>query len=92
MINIVVISRSAKKDLKKIPVYIAIKLQAWVNDIEVQGLEEVRKVPGWHDEPLHGKSKGQRSIRLSKSYRAIHVVKKAQIEFVSIEEVHKHGY
>ena len=92
MINTVVISRSAKKDLKKIPVYIAIKLQAWVNDIEVQGLEEVRKVPGWHDEPLHGKSKGKRSIRLSKSYRAIYVVKKAQIEFVCIEEVHKHGY
>ena len=92
MINIVVISRSAKKDLKKIPVYIAIKLQAWVNDIEVQGLEEVRKVPGWHNEPLHGKSKGKRSVRLSKSYRAIYVVKKAQIEFVSIEEVHKHGY
>jgi len=46
MINTVVISRSAKKDLKKIPVYIAIKLQAWVNDIEVQSLEEVRKVPG----------------------------------------------
>jgi proteic killer suppression protein len=47
--------------------YIAVKLQTWVNDIEIQGLEEVRKVPRWHDEPLHGKSKDQRSIRLSKS-------------------------
>ena len=92
MINTVVISRSARKDLKKVPSYIAVKLQAWVNDIEVQGLEEVRKISGWHDEPLHGKSKGQSSTRLSKSYRAIYVVKKAQIEFVCIEEVHKHGY
>ena len=92
MVHKVVISKSAKKDLKKVPSYIAVKLQAWVNDIEIQGLEEVRKVPGWHDEPLHGKSKGQRSIRLSKSYRAIYVIKKTQIEFVSIEEVHKHGY
>ena len=92
MINTVVISKRAKKDLKKVPVYVAVKLQAWVNNIEVQGLEEVRKVSGWHDEPLHGKRENQRSIRLSKSYRAIYVIKKAHIEFVSIEEVHKHGY
>ena len=92
MINEVVISGKAKKSLKKTPFYIVVKLQAWVNDVEVQGLEEVRKVPGWHDEPLHGKRKGQRSIRLSKSYRAVYVIKKSQIEFVSIEEVHKHVY
>ena len=92
MINKVVLSRKARKSLKKVPFYIVVKLQAWVNDVEVQGLEEVRKVRGWHDEPLHGKGKGQRSIRLSKSYRAIYVIKEAQIEFVSIEEVHKHGY
>jgi proteic killer suppression protein len=46
MINKVVIRRSEKKDLKKVPSYIAVKLQAWVNDIEIQGLEEARKVPG----------------------------------------------
>ena len=92
MINEVVISENAKKSLKKVPFYIAVKLQAWINDIEVRGLEEVRKVPGWHDEPLHGKRKGQHSIRLSKSYRAVYVIKKSQIEFVSIEEVHKHVY
>ena len=46
MINEVVISKKAKKSLKKVPPYIVVKLQAWVNDVEVQGLEEVRKVPG----------------------------------------------
>ena len=92
MITTVIISKHAENDLKKVPPYIAVKLQAWVNNTEVQGLEEVRKVPGWHDEPLHGKRKGQRSIRLSKGYRAIYVIKKTQIECVSIEEVHKHGY
>ena len=92
MINEVVISKKAKNSLKKVPFYILVKLQAWVNDVEVQGLEEVRKVPGWHDEPLHGKRKGQRSIRLGKSYRAIYVIKKEQVEFACIEEVHKHGY
>ena len=92
MITTEIISNRAKNDLKKVPPYIAVKLQAWIINTETQGLEEVRKVPGWHDEPLKGKRKGQRSIRLSKSYRAIYVIKKAHIEFVSIEEVHKHGY
>ena len=92
MIYQVVISGNAKKDLKKVPSYIAVKLQAWVDDIEVRGLEEVRKVLGWHDKPLYGKRKNQRSICLSKSYKAIYVIKKTHIEFVRIEEVHKHGY
>jgi hypothetical protein len=45
MINEVIISGNARKSLQKVPFYIVVKLQAWVNDIEVQGLEEVRKVP-----------------------------------------------
>jgi proteic killer suppression protein len=46
MITTVIISKHAENDLKKVPPYIAVKLQAWVNNTEVQGLEEVRKVPG----------------------------------------------
>jgi proteic killer suppression protein len=45
----------------------------WVNDVESAGLSEVRKVLGYHDEPLKGNRVGQRSIRLSKSYRAIYI-------------------
>jgi proteic killer suppression protein len=37
-------------------------------------LLEVRKIKGFHDEPLKGNRKRQRSIRLSKAYRAIYVV------------------
>lgn len=74
------------------PLHIRTKLLGWVDDVEERGLEEVRKVPGWHDEPLTGKRKGQRSIRLSRSYRAIYLIKKARIEFVSVEEVNKHDY
>jgi toxin HigB-1 len=93
MIRNVVLTKKAKKDLLKVPKYIAIKLKAWVEDVEIRGLEEVRKVPGFHDEPLHGTRKGERSIRLSKSYRAIYIIKKdGTIEFVSIEEVTKHDY
>ena len=57
MITTVIISNRAKNDLKKVPSYIAVKLQAWIINTENQGLEDVRKIPGWHDEPLKGKRK-----------------------------------
>mgnify|MGYP000689935046 CR=1 FL=1 len=91
-INNVVISKNALKDLRKIPKAIIDKLQSWIEAIELEGLREVRKLPGFHDEPLKGKRKGQRSIRLSRSYRAIYAVEKGKVEFILIEEVNKHDY
>ena len=77
----------------KVPLHIAVKLKAWADDFEKRGIEEVRKTKGYHDEPLKGKRKGERSIRLSKSYRAIYIIAKDRsIEFISIEEVNKHDY
>ena len=64
----------------------------WALAVEAYGLEEIRKVPGYHDEPLKGKRAGQRSIRLSRAYRAIHIISYSALEFVSVEEVHKHDY
>lgn len=53
----------------------------------------MRKIPGFHDEPLLGKRKGQRSIRLNIAYRAIYVIDKEDvIQFVDILEVNKHDY
>lgn len=83
----------ARKQLKKMPRHIVENLASWVDDVETRGLEEVRKIPGYHDEPLHGDRQCQRSIRLSRAYRAIYVVKdESEIEFVSVEEVSKHDY
>jgi proteic killer suppression protein len=93
MIKKVEISKFAQKQLKKVPLYIAVKLHAWVDDVEERGLEEVRKIPGFHDEPLQGDRLGQRSIKLNRAYRAIYVINENnQIEFVSVEEVSKHDY
>jgi len=92
MIHQVVISKKTQKDLKKVPMHIVNKLMAWVESVETEGLENVRKVPGFHDEPLHGQRTGQRSIRLSKAYRAIYRIVADKIEFVLIEEVNKHDY
>ncbi|WP_218814012.1 hypothetical protein [Rickettsiella endosymbiont of Dermanyssus gallinae] len=89
----VLLSAKAKKDLKKVPLPIAVKLQIWVDAVGHHGLSEVRKIPGYHDEPLKGKRKGQRSIRLNIAYRAIYTISKSGlIKFVEIREVNKHEY
>jgi plasmid maintenance system antidote protein VapI/mRNA-degrading endonuclease RelE of RelBE toxin-antitoxin system len=59
------ISEAVQKSLRRFPEHIVRKLQQWVDDVEESGIEEVRKRPGWHDEPLKGQRSGQRSIRLS---------------------------
>ena len=49
--------------------------------------------PGYHDEPLRGDREGQRSIRLSRGYRAIYTVDDGGVpEVVTVEEVSKHDY
>ena len=68
------LSRRALKNLKKVPIYIVTKLQAWIEDVGQAGLNAVRKCPGYHDEPLKGDRAGQRSIRLSNAYRATYTI------------------
>lgn len=66
---------------------------AWVGAVQLDGLEQTRKLPGYHDEPLHGEWKGYRSIRLSRSYRAIYSIKTdGSLEFALVENVTKHEY
>lgn len=87
------LSRKAERDLKKIPKHIVMKLIAWIELVGKDGLSEARKISGYHDEPLLGKRKQQRSIRLSLAYRAIYKVnEKNEIHFVEILEVNKHEY
>ncbi|TNF65678.1 MAG: type II toxin-antitoxin system mRNA interferase toxin, RelE/StbE family [Gammaproteobacteria bacterium] len=89
------LSKQAKKDLQKVPSHIVKKLRLWVRDITTFGLTEVRKTPGYHDEPLHGKRSGQRSIRLNKAYRAIYTEYdngNVELNYIEIDEVNKHEY
>lgn len=93
MITEIQITKSALKDLKTSPLYIQEKFRAWIVAVNKSGIEETRKRPGWHDEPLLGKRKRQRSIRLNKQWRAIYVIKKnGTIEFVEVMEVMPHEY
>ncbi len=92
MIRRVEITRLAEKQLRKLPPHIVDNLMIWVAAVELDGLEEVRKVRGYHDEALKGDRAGQRSIRLSRAYRAVYEIKEGTARFVSVEQVSKHEY
>ena len=92
MIHDVRLTRGARKQLVSAPDYIQTKLEIWVRQVHRYGLEEVRKISGFHDEPLKGRRSGQRSIRLNRSWRAIYRVLKEEAVFVLLEEVVNHAY
>jgi proteic killer suppression protein len=81
-----------EKTLKKLPRHIVENFRAWVRIIKLESLEGARLIKGYHDEPLKGKRVGQRSIRLSKSYRAIYTVKEGKVQIAIVEEINKHEY
>jgi toxin HigB-1 len=92
VIRRVELTKWAQKQLRKVPADVVKRLQAWIEYVETKSLEEARKVPGYHDEPLKGKRAGQRSVRLSRQWRAIYEIKGGAAEFVSVEEVTPHKY
>jgi toxin HigB-1 len=93
VVTTVVLTKRAEKDLKKAPVQARDKLAVWILAVAEIGLAEVRKIPGYHDEPLKWDRKGQRSIRLNLHWRAIYVLAKdGALEFVSVEEITPHKY
>ena len=93
VIRSVRLSRGAEKDLERVPGRVALKLVAWMEAVEYEGLEEVRRIPGFHDEPLQGTWHGHRSIRLNRAYRAIYrITSDDGLELVYVEKVTKHEY
>ncbi len=79
--------------LGKIPAYLRDKFLAWVLAVERVGLPEVRRLAGFHDEPLKGVRAGQRSIRLNRAYRVIYTEKQdGTIRIVQVIDVSKHEY
>ena len=82
-----------RKNLNRLPIHIVRNLQRWALQVESLGIQEVRKIPGYHDEPLRGDRSGQRSIRLSKSYRAFYTeIEGDEVNLIQIEEINKHDY
>ena len=89
----IILSKIAKKQLDIVPDHIYRKYLYWIDLLQTIGLLESRKSKGFHDEPLQGQRKGQRSVRLSKGYRAIYQeVIPGNYEVIEIIEVNKHEY
>ncbi len=89
----IVLSNVARKDLDRCPDHIVRKYEYWVDMLQSVGLRESRKFKGFHDEPLQGSRRGQRSVRLSKSYRIIYrELDGDRFEIIEILEVNKHEY
>ncbi len=87
------LQKAAQKGLQRAPKQIRTKFRVWVGSVLEDGLQETRKRPGWHDEPLKGERAGQRSVRLNRTWRAIYEVDQAgDVELVMVEEVTPHEY
>jgi toxin HigB-1 len=79
--------------LRKVPLLIRVSFDRWVALVESEGIDEVGKLKSYHDEPLRGDRKGQRSIRLNLAYRAIYeIVDEERVSFLEVQEVSKHDY
>ena len=87
------ITKFAEKQLKKLPKNIVAAYFSWVKTVEIDGLRKTRALPGYHDEPLKGDRKGQRSVRLNKAYRVIYEeTDSGNIILIGVQEVNKHEY
>jgi len=85
--------RAVDKQLARIPELIVRKFRIWVALVEESGIREVRKYKGFHDEPLKGQRRGQRSVRLNSDYRAIYIERETgKLELIEVVEVNKHDY
>ena len=89
----VVISKFAEKQLRRLPSHLKEHVRFWAASVEELGVREIRKLPGYHDEPLHGDRKGQRSIRLNRAYRLIYEeIVDDYFIVIGVIEVNKHEY
>ena len=87
------VERFAEKQLRRLPIYIQDSLEAWSRTIEKSGMSAMRRISGYHDEPLKGARMGQRSSRLSRAYRVIYEEQMSgDIIVIAVMEVNKHEY
>lgn len=85
------ISKFAEKQLRRLPTHLREHVRFWAASVEELGIHEVRKLAGYHDEPLRGDRKGQRSIRLNRAYRLIYEESSnANFIVIGVIEVNKH--
>ena len=89
----VLASKKFQKQLMRLPMYIKQAALVWVASVEEEGVMSIRRIKGYHDEPLKGERAGQRSVRLNQAYRLIYEEDDSgKLTIITILEVHKHEY
>lgn len=91
----VLVSKKVIKQIEKLPKHVQSKLKFWVANVELSGILELRKHRGFNDKPLSGNRTNQRSIRLSKSYRAFYIERDhgvIELSYIEVIEVNNHEY
>lgn len=94
VINRVVLSKLAAKQLRKAPGQVRNAFDYWVALIAEYGLLQLREIRGFHDEPITiGPHAGQRSVRMNRAWRAFYVIRRdGALELVEVVEINKHVY
>jgi toxin HigB-1 len=79
------------KSCAKAPQAVVRKYELWKEIVFRHGPEKLREFPGFNDEKLKGRRKGERSSRLSLQYRVIYTVDRS-IVTVFVLEITPHKY
>ena len=83
--------REVEKTCKRLPKAVVKKYELWKDIVFRHGPDKLKEFPGFHDEKLKGKRKGQRSSRLNEQYRVIYEVER-DIVTVYVIEITPHSY
>jgi addiction module RelE/StbE family toxin len=83
--------KSVVKEIKKLPIEVLKKYEAWKRIVELEGPKGLRLIKGFHDESLKGKWIGFRSSRLGIQWRVIYRLDGDVLE-VYVFEINAHKY
>ncbi len=83
--------RRVVKRLERFPKEILKRYEKWKDIVRISGPAGLRLIKGFHDEPLSGEWKGNRSSRLGQQYRVLYEVV-AQKVLVKVIDVSAHDY
>jgi proteic killer suppression protein len=91
---VVELAHGAEKLLKnnRLPDLVKNKYLKWQSEVEEKGLEEVKKIPGYHDEPIKTRP-GQHSVRLNSGYRVFYeTFEERGVMHLRVLEISVHEY
>ncbi len=84
-------SKTAQKQLDKIPVHILKRYEKWKDIVKISGADGLRQIKGFYDHALKGQWAGYRSSYLSEIYRVIYSIHRDEV-CIEVVEINPHNY